>query len=321
MLQVGQNFVEDIDKELNSADWLISEKTIAQSIHCRDIGIHSGKEVEMRFEPAPAGTGIKFIRDDINDGNNVIDATWDEVEFTTLCTEISNDDNAVVATIEHVMAALAGKGIDNLYIHVNGSELPILDGSSKEFLFLLESAGIQTQSQARKFLKILKPVEVCAKNEANRHACARLFPIDEWCFQLDMRINFPNTVIGEQKFSYRLGDDFSSEIAPARTYGFVNDVATLQSHGLAKGASHQNAIAVNGNQIMNEGGLRFTDEFVRHKLLDAIGDLYLAGKPIIGRFEGDCSGHGLNNQLLHALFSDPSNYTIISADEYKKIVN
>ncbi len=315
VLQVENILEEDAGKNLFFSDWATSEKTIAQSIHCRDIGIHSGENVRMRFEPAPPGTGIQFIREDMKTGNNIILAKWDEVEFTTLCTEISNDDNAVVATVEHVMSALAGKGIDNIYIYVDGAELPIMDGSAKGFVFLLEAAGIKAQSRVRKFIKILKPVMVGSASGAN--AC--LLPTDEWHFQLDMRINFPNSAIGEQSFSYILDDDFSHAIAPARTYGFVSDLHTLQSNGLAQGASEKNAIALDGDRVLNEGGLRFDTEFARHKILDAIGDLYLAGKPLIGKFEGNCSGHKMNNELLHALFSDDSNWCVMSLNEYKTI--
>ncbi len=313
MFQIEDIFAEDAGKGLFFTDWATSEKTIAQPIHCRDIGIHSGKPVMMRFEPAPAGTGIQFIREDIKQGDNRIFARWDKVEFTTLCTEISNDDNAVVATVEHVMSALAGKGIDNICIYVDGAELPIMDGSAKDFVFLLESAGIKSQSRMRKFIKILKPVVVKHKSGAY----ASLLPTDEWHFKLDMRINFPNSAIGEHKLSYRLDDDFAQAIAPARTYGFVSDLHILQSNGLACGASQKNAIALDGDNVLNKEGLRFDDEFVRHKILDAVGDLYLAGKPLIATFEGNCSGHKLNNELLRALFSDSDNWCMMSAKDYK----
>ena len=241
---------------------------------------------------------------------NIVTANWQHVEFTTLCTEISNNHNAVVATVEHLMSALAGLQIDNALISIDGAEMPIMDGSADDFVFLIQSAGIKLQPSPRQFIKVLKPVEVCYGT-----ARAALKPTDEWHFRLKMRVNFPDTAIGEQEFTYILGKNYEEEIARARTYGFVNDLNVLRENGLAKGASLENAIAVDGEHILNKSGLRYENEFARHKILDAIGDLYLAGKPLIADFEGDCSGHKLNNELLRALFADDDNWQIATYPE------
>ncbi len=293
--------------------WENREKTLAQPIHCKGIGIHSGKDVTLTLEPADAGAGICFQRDDMrsgDNGDNIIQARWDNVEFTTLCTEISNGFNAVAATIEHIMSALAGLNIDNVLVRVDGPEMPIMDGSANDFVFLIQSAGIVAQSQKRKFIKVMRRVEVSYNGST-----AKLLPSDDWNFKLNMRINFPETAIGEQNFTYVVGDDYGHEIAKARTYGFISELEILRNSGLAKGACYGNAIAIDGYQILNSGGLHYENEFVRHKILDAIGDLYLAGQPLIADFYGDCSGHKLNNELLHELFSSTDNWQSVTFPE------
>ena len=252
--------------------------------------------------PAPAGKGIVFRRDDL--GGAEIAALHDRVAETRLGTVIA-ENGARVAVVEHAMAALAGAGIDDLVVALDGPELPILDGDALSWLELLDRAGTREQRGAQHRIRIARRVEATCGD-----AFAALAPAESLSF--DFEISFASAAIGTQHLFWPFtGDAFRRDIAPARTFGFASELEALRTAGLAIGASLDNTLAVDGDRIVNPKLQRFQDEFVRHKILDAIGDLALAGAPVVGRFEGRRSGHSLNNALLRALFADPSNYEVI----------
>ena len=278
-----------------------NQQTLARPIFIKGIGLHSGINVLMKLLPAEANFGIKFYRTDL-DSDNIIEASWSNVSSTLLSTTISNNSGASVSTIEHLMSALSGLHIDNLKIEIDGPEVPIMDGSSKDFVELIESLPLKTLNKKRKIIKIKKDLKV-----TNKDSSVELKPNDQ--FSIDFEIDFPSKFISKQSCQLQLiNGNYKSDIASARTFGFEKDVDTLRSKGLALGGSLKNAVVVGDNKILNKEGLRFKDEFVRHKILDSIGDLYLAGAPIQGYFFGNKSGHYLNNLLLRSLFSDNSNY-------------
>jgi len=278
-----------------------NQQTIKGSIFVKGIGLHSGKDVELKLEPAEVDDGIKFIRVD-SKKNNIIEAIWSNVSETILSTTISNAHGLKISTIEHLMSALSGLHIDNLNIYINATEVPIMDGSSRPFVDMIEKIGIKEQNKKRKFLNVKKIIEVSINNSS-----VKIIPNNQ--FSIDFEIDFPSQLVSKQSCQLQLiNGNYKTDIAAARTFGFEKDVEHLRSNGLALGGSLDNAVVVGENEILNKDGLRYTDEFVRHKILDSIGDLYLAGSPIIGYFYGNKSGHYLNNQLLKKLFSDESNY-------------
>ena len=282
----------------------INQQTIEESIFVKGIGLHSGKDVELRLEPAEVDNGIKFIRVD-SKKNNIIEAIWSNVSETLLSTTISNEHGLKISTIEHLMSALSGLHIDNLNIYINAAEVPIMDGSSRPFVDIIEKIGIKEQNKKRKFLNVKKIIEVAINDSS-----VKIIPNSQ--FSIDFEIDFPSQLVSKQSCQLQLiNGNYKTDIAAARTFGFEKDVEHLRSNGLALGGSLDNAVVVGENEILNKDGLRYTDEFVRHKILDSIGDLYLAGSPIIGYFYGNKSGHYLNNQLLRKLFSDVSNYEYI----------
>jgi UDP-3-O-[3-hydroxymyristoyl] N-acetylglucosamine deacetylase len=275
-------------------------KTLKAPIGCVGDGLHTGRRMSLTLHPAAAGAGIQFRRVDLG---HDIPARFDFVADTRLCTAIAhpNAPEARIGTIEHVMAALAGSGIDDAIIEVDGPEIPILDGSAAPFLFLIDCAGIATSAAPRQIIEVLRPVRV----EDGRGAFAELHPNTETAFDAVLEIDYPNTAIGHQSLNFRLTPEaFRDSLADSRTFGLAEDVARLHAAGLALGGSLDNAVVVDGPAILNPGGLRHADEFVRHKLLDVVGDLALAGAPLRARFMGNRSGHALNNQLLRALFAD-----------------
>ena len=281
-----------------------NQQTIEESISLEGIGLHSGKIVKIILEPADINHGVKFIRTD-KEKDNVIDAIWSNVSETVLSTTISNDTNLKISTIEHLMSALSGLHIDNLNIYINGPEVPIVDGSSRPFVDLIENVGIKVQNKKRKLLNIKKTIEV-----KNNDSSVKIMPNKQ--FSIDFEIDFPSKLVSKQSCQLQLiNGNYKTDIAAARTFGFEKDVKDLRSNGLALGGSLDNAVVVGDSEILNKEGLRYQDEFVRHKILDSIGDLYLAGSPILGYFYGKKSGHYLNNQLLRKLFSDVSNYEYI----------
>jgi UDP-3-O-[3-hydroxymyristoyl] N-acetylglucosamine deacetylase len=280
-------------------------RTLKAAISAVGVGLHSGAPVEITLRPAGPGTGIVFHRTDL--GVN-IPARFDRVADTRLCTVVS-EGAARVGTIEHLMAALCACGIDDALVEVNAAELPIFDGSAAPFLFLIESAGMADHGGPRDCLEILRTVRV-----EHNGAFAELRPhhAGEAGFEMSLAIEFAAAAIGAQAYSLSLtAETFATELAAARTFTLAGEIAALREAGLAKGGSLANAIVVDGADVLNPEGLRFADEFVRHKLLDVVGDLALAGAPISGRFVGSRTGHAINNQLLRAVFADTANYRFV----------
>ncbi len=271
------------------------QRTLRTAIGCRGIGLHCGQPVVMTLRPAAPDTGIVFRRLDVGGD---IRASWKSTTEMALSTVLSNGEGMQIGTIEHLMAALAGSQVDNALVELDGPEVPIMDGSAAPFLLLIERVGVVPQDAVRRAFKILKPVRV-----AENGSSAALLP--EHGFSMSFEIDFDNPLIRRQDIALTLDPGtFKAELAPARTFGLLDDWPRLKAAGLARGGSLDNAVVVSGNRVLNDGGLRFADEFVRHKLVDALGDLYLAGGPIIGHFRGLRSGHALNRRLLAALFAD-----------------
>ncbi len=281
----------------------MSRKTIARSVSVTGTALHAGVDVQMSLSPAAPGAGIVFRRADLG---AEIPALYDRVGDTRLGTVLA-EGKASVGVVEHLMAALAGAGIDDLLVTLDGPEPPILDGDAQSYLRFLDEAGIAEAPGARCAIRVRKPV-VVEQGEAR----AALHPADGRSF--DFEIVFASPAIGTQRYAFAWSEDgFRREIAPARTFGFLHELDALLKAGLGRGASLENTLAIEGDKVVNADLMRFPDEFVRHKILDAIGDLALAGAPILGRFEGVRSGHTLNNALLRALFADPANYETVPA--------
>lgn len=277
-----------------------AQRTLKAEIGCTGIGLHSGSKVSMTLRPAEINSGIRFVRTDVSPGTGEIAATWDNVSDTRLCTLISNQNGVSVGTVEHLLSALRGCEVDNLEIELDGPEVPIMDGSADPFVFLIDCAGTVRQPASRHAIRVLRPVEVTDGDRS-----ARLTPAAGSSFSF--MIDFPSAAIRRQEGAIQLiNGAFRHDLARARTFGFANEVEHLRASGLARGGSLDNAIVVRDDRVLNAGGLRFDDEFVRHKMLDAIGDLYLAGAPIIGHYHGEKAGHALNNTLVGALLSDDS---------------
>ncbi len=273
------------------------QTTVAHTSACQGLGLHTGRPVSLTLAPAPVHTGIVFVRTDL-DGDNRIPALWNRVADTRLCTVIANEFGASVGTIEHLMAALRGCGIDNVFVHLDGPEVPVMDGSSAPFVALIDRVGIVAQAAPRRAIKILD--DVIVEEEGKR---VRLSPAAVPSFS--GQIDFAHPVIGRQFFSTTLLNGyFRHELSQARTFGFAHEVEALRAAGLARGGSLENAIVLDERRVLNKEGLRYSDEFIRHKLLDAVGDLYLAGAPIIGAYECYRPGHAMNNALLHKLFAN-----------------
>jgi UDP-3-O-[3-hydroxymyristoyl] N-acetylglucosamine deacetylase len=283
------------------------QATLAHEVSFEGIGMHSGLPVSMSIHPAAPYTGFVFIRSDIHDKDARIPATYDAVIDTMMCTKISNADGVTVSTIEHVIAALQGLGITNAEITVSSAEVPIMDGSSCVYTAKLARVGRSVQSARQRTLKILSPVRV-----SNDAGFAEFIPSHSRMF--DIEVDFGGRLAGagiETHFTFDLDDDDFHVLSDARTYGFYEDAVKLQKAGLAKGASLDNAVVFHDKAILNEGGLRSNDELVRHKVLDAVGDIALSGCSIVGTFRAHNPGHGLNNQLLRVLFATPSAFTWI----------
>lgn len=289
----------------------VFQTSLRNRIGCTGIGLHSGKPARMTLYPAPAGTGVLFRRTDLrgalSEAEISILACYGRVSDTRLGSTIANDGGVSVAMVEHLMSALAGCGVDNVIVDLDGPEVPVLDGSSAPLAMLLECAGIVQLAAGRRYIRILETVRV-----EDGEKSASLSPHDG--IRINFEIEFASTVIGHQSYCFDLSPDvYKAQIARARTFGFMHEVEYMRSIGLALGGSLENAVVLAGNDVVNAGGLRFPDEFVRHKILDAIGDLYLAGAPFIGRFDGVRSGHELNNRLLRALFSRPAAFEFTDA--------
>ncbi len=285
---------------------MIRQRTLKNVIRATGVGLHTGEKVYLTLHPAEPDTGIVFRRTDLNPVVEIA-ATAENVGDTTLSTTLVNGD-ARVSTIEHLLSALAGLGIDNIVIDVSAPEIPIMDGSAGPFVFLLQSAGIFEQDAPKKFIRIKRPVTV---KQDDKSATFRPFE----GFKVNFAIDFDHPVFKHQALNASI--DFSStsfvkEVSRARTFGFMREFEYLRSKGLARGGSLENAIVVDEFQILNEDGLRYDDEFVKHKILDAIGDLYLLGNSLIGEFDAHKSGHGLNNASLRALIADTDAWEVVT---------
>ncbi len=269
---------------------------------CAGIGVHSGAHVRMALQPAPADTGVLFVRSDVRGCDNIIRAHAESVSETRSCTTLRNKAGVEIATVEHLMSACAGLGIDNLIVEIDGPEVPILDGSSAPFVQTLTNAGVKTQHVLRSMIRIVEPIEVRMGAKS-----AALLPAEDFeGLDLDVTIRFADPAIGVQRRRVQLTPrTFLTEVADARTFGFLADAESMRAAGLGRGASMDNTLVVDGGRVVNPDGLRFDDEFVRHKLLDAIGDLAMAGAPIYGRFVADQPGHALNARLVRALLDSP----------------
>jgi len=283
--------------DVESSPQSLRQRTLAGPIHCSGVGLHSGAGVTMRLLPAAPDSGIVFRRDDLP-GQPTIAADWRSAVESPLCSTLRGADGVEIATVEHLMAAFAGLGIDNATVALDGPEVPIMDGSAAPFVFLVECAGVAEQAPPRRAIRVRKEVRV---GDSERWASLRPGP----AFSLAFEIDFPNPVVARQSHAVTLaGGVFKSDLARARTFGFRRDIDQLRALGLARGGSLDNAIVVDDDGILNREGLRYDDEFVRHKLLDSVGDLYLAGGPIIGRFEAYRSGHALTLRLVRELMEN-----------------
>lgn len=282
------------------------QSTLRASAVCAGISLHGGRQTRLVMNPAPPETGLIFRRSDVTDRHNLIHVTPESVTGVRNCTTISNAGGVDVSTIEHLLAALCAAGVDNLVVDLDGPELPALDGSAEPFLKLIEQVGLKRQAAARRYVRVLKPVEVSSGD-----AWARIEPSES--FELDVTIDFDDSAIGYQRLKMAPNvQAFRDRLASARTFARMHEVAALQEAGLSKGGSLENAVVVDGDEVLNPDGLRFDDEFVRHKALDLMGDMYLGG-PVLGRVTTVKSGHGLNHDLLAKLFAtaDAWDYTTL----------
>lgn len=279
---------------------MIPQCTLNHSIRCSGIGLHSGKKIQLVLHPAKEDAGITFYRTDLN---VTIPAHADYVTDTRLCTRIGVGD-AHVSTVEHLLSALAGLGIDNAHIEVDGVEIPIMDGSAAPFVFLIQCAGVRKQSKAKKVIRILNKIEV---EEGDKH-CA-LYPSKN--FKISYTLDYDHPLLRNSQVSVDFQKQaYAREVGRARTFGFLHEIEALQKAGLALGGSLENAIVLDKFRVINEGGLRYHDECVRHKILDTVGDLSLAGLAICGAFEGTRTGHKMNHQLVQALLASPESWRI-----------
>lgn len=290
------------------------QRTVRDNISCTGIGLHSGKKVRLTIKPAPPDSGIQFIRKDLS-VRRVIKAHFENVIDTNLSTTIGIDGNRV-STVEHLMAAFFGVGIDNAWVEIYGPEVPIMDGSAAPFVFLIRSAGIKEQRKPKQFIVIKKSLKI---QDGNRSISIR--PSRE--LKISFSIDFPHPLIKDQHYELSFsGDNFIRDISKARTFGFLKDMKTLRDAGLAKGGSLDNAIVIDDFRVLNEDGLRFNNEFVRHKILDFIGDLAIIGVPVIGHFSIVRSGHSLNQALLKKLVANKGHWKrVILEKEEKGLTN
>ncbi|MBY0511312.1 MAG: UDP-3-O-acyl-N-acetylglucosamine deacetylase [Rhodospirillaceae bacterium] len=284
----------------------VFQKTLKTSIGCTGIGLHSGVRVAMKLHPAAPNTGIIFKRIDLIGGGATIKASWEHVADSRMCTVLADRNGISVATVEHLMSAFYGMEIDNVIVELNGPEVPAMDGSAEPFIFLIECAGVLEQDIPRRALRILKPH---AHNNGAKSVA--LSPWHEG-LRVDFHIDFHASAIGRQHCSFTVDPDtFRDELSRARTFGLLSDVTALREAGLARGGSLTNAIVVDGDRVLNDEGLRHDNEFVRHKALDAIGDLYLAGHPIIAHFTGRCSSHADTARLMRQVYADRSCWEMV----------
>nr|CRH06770.1 CE11 : candidate UDP-3-O-acyl N-acetylglucosamine deacetylase [Candidatus Magnetococcus massalia] len=287
---------------------MVFQSTLKNTVRCTGIGLHGGQKTYLSLKPAPENSGIVFVRSDL-DGARV-PAHVTNVVDTRLCTTLANEEGVKVSTVEHLLAAFAGLGVDNAIVELDGPEVPIMDGSAAPFVFLIQCAGVMDQQAPKRWIRIKKRVTV---KDGDKQA--RLEPGDG--FDMQFLLDYDHPLLKKQRVGIHLSETtFIKEVSRARTFGFVKEVEYLQANGLAQGASLNNAIAIGDYQILNEDGLRYDDEFARHKLMDALGDLYLLGTPILGKFFGERSGHGLNNTLLRALLAQADAWELVEGETH-----
>ncbi len=295
---------------------MLKQRTLKAMTRAVGVGLHSGQRVELTLRPAPANTGIVFRRVDLPHPVDIPVAA-SSVTDTRLASTLSKGD-ARVLTVEHLMSACAGLGLDNLIIDITAEEVPILDGSAASFVYLLQSAGVVEQDAPRRFIRITQPVEV-REGEGASLKWARLEPYHG--YKLIFEIEFDHPAVGAtgQRMEFDLGGgQYAREIARARTFGFTKDVEMMRANGLARGGGLDNAIVMDDYKVLNADGLRYADEFVKHKILDAMGDLYIIGRPLLATYSAFRSGHGLNNKLLRELLSSPDAYEEVSFDDVRQ---
>ena len=281
------------------------QRTLAKSVHVTGVGLHSGERVALTMHPAEVNSGIRFRRTDLDgEQGQIIDLNPWLINDTRLSSTVVTENGARVGTIEHIMSALSAMGVDNVLIELNAPEIPIMDGSSLPFIYVLQDAGVVDQNAEKRFIRVKKPIVV---EEPGKRVCFE--PYDG--FKVTLTIEFDHPVFNRSNQTYSIdfaGASYLEEIARARTFGFMQEVEMMRSHNLGLGGNLTNAIVIDDFDVLNPEGLRYPDEFVRHKILDAIGDLYIAGHPIIGAFTGYKSGHAVNNALLRKMFDDPESF-------------
>ncbi len=288
------------------------QKTLKESAQLEGVGLHNGVKVNISLKPAEVNSGIKFKRIDVDSERNIIDATFENVNSPVLCTKIQNSNNISVSTIEHLMAAFYGEGIDNVLVEIDAPEVPIMDGSSFDFVEAIRSAGVEKQNHLKKFIKVLKKLEI---KDGNKFISIEPLNRD---LIIDFEIVYKNSLIRTRRKQFKLSTSDLTEIYNSKTFCLYEDIDHIKSQGLAKGGSLENAIVVSENKILNEDGLRYRDEFVNHKILDCIGDLMLSGHRIFGHIKTSQGGHQLTNRLLREFLSNKSNWEFENFDNKQK---
>jgi len=287
----------------------MNRQTLASAAVCSGIGLHSGERVRLVLKPAAPGTGIVFERTDLDTADNRVEAKATNVTTVRLGTTIANEAGVSVATVEHLMAALAALGVDDALIEIDGPEVPIVDGSSEPFVDLIAQVGLKATAMPRRAIRVLKAVSAEFQGRTATFMPS-LRPV------IDVEIDFPHPSVGRQRYAFDISaETFTGEVASARTFGFKRDVEALRAAGLARGGSMDNAVVLDESGVLNEEGLRFADEFARHKALDALGDLALAGAPILGRYQASQPGHALNNVAVRALLADETAWKMVTLSE------
>jgi len=292
---------------------MLAQRTLKSLTKAVGVGLHSGQRVELTLRPAPPDTGIVFRRVDLPQAVDIV-VSAEAVTDTRLASTISSG-SAKVHTVEHLMSACAGLGLDNLIIDITADEVPILDGSASSFVFLLQSAGIALQAAPKRFVRIIQPLEV-REGEGANVKWARLDPYEGYKLSFEIDFDHPAVDSTGQRVAFDLGSgSYSRDIARARTFGFTKDVEAMRTNGLALGGGLDNAIVMDDYKVLNTDGLRYNDEFVKHKILDAMGDLYLLGKPLLAAYSAFRSGHAMNNKLLRALLAHPEAYEVVTFED------
>ncbi len=291
------------------------QQTLANQVSCVGVALHSGAKVAMTLKAGAPDSGIVFRRTDVTGPDQYVSANYKNVTSTILGTTVANADGVSIATVEHLMAAFWGCGIDNALVELDGEEVPIMDGSSEPFVFLIECSGIAVQPAPRKYIEVLKKIDVVDGNKA-----VSIAPGAD--FSVSLEIDFDDKIIAQQSCRFNSSDvSFKTDLCRARTFGFEHEVESLRAAGLARGGSLENAIVVSADGVLNEGGLRYRDEFVRHKVLDCIGDFYLTGAHLKGHISGARSGHALNNKLLREIFADAAAWRMVTQMPEEVAVN